>query len=93
MKKYVVVVEGANIRFRERPGARSGLFTTRRVEAKAIAEAEKLAIDLVKEELASIGATCEAGDDPPVFSTDESYEVGSFDGHIVPGKGFSLYEM
>lgn len=93
MPKYIVVVEATNIYFKHSPADRLGLFATRRVEAAGIDEAGLRAIGLVQEELASIGGLGNLPDDPPVLSIDESYEVRSFEGEMVPGKGFSLYPM
>lgn len=90
-KKYSVVVEGVNIYLNRGRIERMGFFTTRWVEALKNDEAEKSAIELVKQELETMDVLCNSPQDPPTFSIDKVREIDSFDGFMVPGKGFSFF--
>jgi hypothetical protein len=85
------MVEGKNIVLRGREQEKLGFFTTRWVEASNQQEAERLAIDFVNEELASLSAVGNPKDDPPKLVVEKIRKVDSFGDVPVPGKGFSFY--
>jgi hypothetical protein len=91
VKKYSVIVEGKNIYLNRGRIERMGFFTTRWVEATDRNEAEKKAIDLVKQEVEELDVLCNSPKDPPTFLVDKVREVDSFGDARVPGKGFALF--
>jgi hypothetical protein len=91
-KKYSVMVEGKNIYLNRGHVERMGFFTTRWVEAISKGEAEKMAVEFVKQELQALNVLCNSPEDPPVFVVKKVREVDSFDDFIVPGKGFTFFQ-
>lgn len=85
------MVEGKNIYLDRGHIERMGFFTTRRVEAKSLHEAKKIAVELVKQELDEVTVLYNSPEDPPVFLIEKGQEIDSFDDCSVPGKGFSFY--
>ncbi|HLQ26020.1 MAG TPA: hypothetical protein VK138_09095 [Acidiferrobacterales bacterium] len=88
LKKYSVMVEGKNIHLNR---GQMGFFTTRRVEAISKREAEEIAIELIKQELETLGVLCNSIGDPPTFVIEKVDEVDSFGDFVTPGKGFTLF--
>jgi len=90
MAKYAFVINGENFKMKfEGKVQYVGFFTTRRVEENDIEVAETLAFDSIRSELE--GLVLNDHDDPPMLITDNIYEVESFKGELVPGKGFTWY--
>jgi hypothetical protein len=84
-------MEGGNL-WMEGPGAeRFGYFTTRYVEGRSKQEAAECALKLVQNELGSAVVLLNGPDDPPNISVDEIEQVSSFEGELVPGKGFTFF--
>lgn len=87
MKKYKVLVEGANflITFDDET-SKHGFFTTRFVEARTEEEAESETIEMLRVELEEVVKNDQA--DSPVMFIDEIVELDSFGDFPVPGTGF-----
>lgn len=90
MKKYRVRTEGKNfiVKIDEIP-EKLGFFTTRFIEAENEQEAEKKALDLIRNELS--GAVLNDRSNPPVMFTEEVIELDSFGDNLTPGSGFTWY--
>ncbi len=91
-KKYSVMLEGRNIYLNRGRIERMGFFTTRWVEAISKDEAEKMAVELVNQELEALGILRNSPEDPPTFVVEKVREVDSFGDFIVPGKGFTFFQ-
>lgn len=92
IRKYTVMIEGSNVYLNRGHIERMGFFTTRRIEAMNREEAERIALEHVKQELEMLDVLCNSPETPPVFSIEQVHEVSSFGDNIVPGKGFSFYK-
>ena len=86
LRKYKVLVEGANflVSF-DSETAKYGFFTTRFVEAEDSEEAENQAVELLRQELATVVENDHS--DSPVMFVDEIEEIDSFEGVNMPGSG------
>ena len=91
MNKYRVFVEGKNFIVKiENKIDRYGFFTTRFIEAKHAQDAEKISLDLIRDELKDV--VLNEKPDPPMLYINEIDELESFGDHLVPGKGFTWFE-
>lgn len=90
MNKYKILIEGKNyfVKFNDEV-KRVGFFTTRFIESKNSQDAEKKAIDLIKNEL--IDVILNGPSQPPVLYVEEIIEMQSFGVNPVPGTGFTWY--
>ncbi len=92
MKKYRILVHGRNL-LTKADGAqkRFGFYTNVFVEAFGAAEAESLAIDLLREDAGLKEIVMNADDDPVVLTADEIQQAESFEGFQLPRTGLALY--
>jgi len=89
-RKYKILIEGRHFLVRiEDPPHKFGFFTTRFVEAPNTAEAERIALHLIGEELKDM--VLNSPQNPPMISVVESEEVSSFRDYSVPGAGFTWF--
>lgn len=90
MKKYKVIIEGANFLVRVGTETRKlGFFTTRFVEAQDEQEAENKTIDMLRVELETLVQNDKS--DSPMMFVEEIDELKSFGEFEVPGAGFTWY--
>lgn len=90
MKKYRILVEGANFLITvDDETSKHGFFTTRFVEARTEEEAEHETIEMLRVELADVVQNDQA--DSPVMFIDEIVELDSFGDFLVPGGGFTWF--
>ena len=90
MKKYKVLIEGANflIEFDEET-TKYGFFTTRFVEAENEEAAENQAIEMVRLKLVRLVKNNR--DDSPVMFVEEIVELEPFEELPVPQPGFAWF--
>ena len=90
MPKYGVLVEGNNylIQTDGKP-TKLGFFTHRFVEAAAPRFAAEIALDLVRDELK--GTVLNDETDTPLLRVDEMKLMDTFEGCLVPGRGFTFF--
>lgn len=90
LKKYRVMVEGANflITF-DNEATKHGFFTTRVVEADGPEAAETIVMDMLRLELADFVENHIA--DSPVMFLEDIEEIDSFLDCPVPGEGFAWF--
>lgn len=69
---------------------RYGFFTTRFVEAKDSGGAEFSVMNLIREELRSMGLNDPS--DPPTMHVEEIHEIDDFGENAVPGSGFTWFK-
>ena len=88
--RYRVLIRGENflVNLDGRPH-KLGFYTTRFVAAGNPATAERLAVELIRQELRDM--VLNPRDDNPMLYLDEIGEVASFDGFAVPGTGFAWF--
>ena len=90
MKKYRVLIEGKNFLVKiESKIELHGFFTTRFIEARHETEAEKIALDLIRDELKDV--VLNERSDPPMMYIDKIDELISFGDNLVPGAGFTWF--
>ena len=90
MKKYKVLVEGANFLVQmETETKKYGFFTTRFVEAWDEDEAESKVVEMLRVELKMLVQNEKA--DSPLMFVEEVEEINSFDGINLPSDGFAWY--
>ena len=93
MKKFRVFVRGENFRLNlEGAVKRYGFYTTRFVEAPDKSEAERLAIDLLRQESRLCGRVVNDQADPPMLFAEEIDEIVSFDTVENRFPGLAFYE-
>ncbi|HYG36023.1 MAG TPA: hypothetical protein VEC99_14630 [Clostridia bacterium] len=93
MQKYRVMIHGQNLLAQvEGVQWRLGFYTNVFVEAFTPSDAEKRAIDLLREDARLCDISINPVADPLRLTADEVHEVQSFDGVRFPRQGLSLYE-
>ena len=93
MKNYSVLLHGKNfiLKFDEKP-QRFGFYTTRFVRADDEREAEKIAVDLIRNSRDLKMAVLNEKNDPPMIYLKEISEISFLTYRIrKPGKGFTFY--
>jgi hypothetical protein len=90
--RYKVMLRGENFKVAvDGSVSRLGFFTTRFVEAETPDGAEHFAVGLVRQDPFLQRAVRNAPSDPPMIYLDSLSEIASFDGHRVPGTGYSWF--
>ena len=93
MKKFRVLVKGQNFLLDSDRGIkRFGFYTTRLVEAADRNEAERVAIEALRQDDRLRGKVRNERSDPPMLFAEEIAEVPSFDGVDSQSHGLALYE-
>jgi len=91
MKKYKLYIEGKNILIDiDDQVGKHGFFTTRFIKAQDTKDAEKIALQLIRDELKSV--VLNGRSDPPTFLFQEINEIDSFGDYLVPGAGFTWFD-
>lgn len=90
--KYRVRLNGANFLMNQDDKVcRLGFYTTRFVEAGTPEEAEKRAVQLVRDDGKLKAAVLNDKADPPMIYLEEIDELVSFDGIEPPGGGYTFF--
>lgn len=90
--KYIVMIEGRNLIFASggKP-KRFGFSTTRDIEAHSPEEAERLAIQSVREDEELNRALLNDPSDPPRIAVTQNVRVESFESHRRPDSEYIFY--
>jgi hypothetical protein len=92
MNKYRILIEGKNFIINiEGKNNKLGFITTRWVEARTEAEAEKSAIELIRNDPQLKDTVLNKKDDQPMLYAEEIVEIKSFEGVNPPGAGYGFY--
>jgi hypothetical protein len=93
MKKFRVLLRGENFLLRsEGVVKRFGFYTTRFVEAVDESEAERCAVEYLRQEDRLRGSVLNDPSDPPMIFAEEIDEVPSFDAVEDRSPGLAFYE-
>jgi hypothetical protein len=91
-KNFVVKVDGRNLLVREGDGiTRLGFFTTRHVVAATAEEAERIAVQQVRDDDQLNSVLVNEPSDPPLITATGHVEVQSFDADSSPDLGYIFY--
>jgi hypothetical protein len=85
------MLRGENFKVAMEGSAKLGFFTTRFVEAATPDAAERIAVDMVRQDVHLHHVVRNAPADPPMIYLEDLAEIPSFDGYPVPGAGYSWF--
>jgi len=90
MQKYKILAEGKNflVNVNGMP-EKMGFFTTRFLEASDQEEAQRMTLEVIRNQLQ--GVVLNAQSDPPTLIIDTVQKLDEFGDHHVPGSGFSWF--
>jgi hypothetical protein len=92
MKKYRLLLNGRNFLMRvDGRLERSGFYTTRIVTASSPEEAEKLAIDLIRNDSSLRASVLNEPSNPPIIYVDEYAELEGEESADGPNAGYTFY--